>query len=73
MSGGPVFDTTGHLLGLLSSSFTTVENDGPSNVSLLLPALSARFEGGWPGSFFKNPATLLDLDPRICAIDKREA
>ena len=73
MSGGPVFDTTGRLLGLLSSSLTTIENTGPSYVSLLIPAMTTRFEGGWPGSLFTNPSTLLDLDPRICSIDKREA
>jgi hypothetical protein len=40
MSGGPVFDANGHLIGLLCSSFSTDEGDGVSYVSLLWPALT---------------------------------
>jgi len=73
MSGGPVFDSNGKILGLLSSSFTTDSGDGPSYVSLLIPCLSTQFEGGWPGPLFRGKQSLLELDPRICHIDKREA
>ena len=69
MSGGPVFDSTGKVLGLLSSSLSTNENDGPSYVSLLHPALTTRFEGGWPASLFRNTTTLRELSPKFCSID----
>ena len=69
MSGGPVFDSTGLLVGLLSSSF----DEGPSYVSLLWPALVAEFEGGWPNSMFKNKSTLVGLTPPLCAIDRPSA
>jgi len=73
MSGGPVFNSEGKVIGLLSSSFSTSENDGPSYVSLLLPGLVARFEGGWPAGLFNNASSLLDLNPALCSIEGREA
>lgn len=66
MSGGPVFDSKGLLVGLLSSSF----DDGPSYVSLLWPSLAIEFEGGWPPSIFNGKTTLIDLSPSLCIIDK---
>lgn len=69
MSGGPVFDSNGLLIGLLSSSF----DDGPSYVSLLWQSLAIEFEGGWPNSIFKNKSTLIDLSPTLCAIDRSSA
>ncbi len=67
MSGGPAFDGDGKLVGLLSSSF----DQGPSYVSLIWPALTCPFEGGWPAACFPSKTTLLELD--TCAIDKRSA
>lgn len=57
MSGGPVFDANGMLIGLLSSSYDT----GPSYISLLWPSLALEFEGGWPNSFFQSKTTLLNF------------
>jgi len=65
MSGGPVFDSNGLLIGLLSSSY----DEGPSYISLLWPALVTEFEGGWPTSLFKGKTTLLNLSPTLCKID----
>ena len=73
MSGGPVYDAQGMLIGVLSSSVTGEDNDGPSFVSLIWPALVAQFEGGWPEPVFRNPTRLVDLDARLCAIDRRNA
>lgn len=67
MSGGPVFDSEGKLLGLLASSL----DNGPSFVSLLWPALTCPFEGGWPPESFEGKRTLLNID--VCAIDNRSA
>jgi hypothetical protein len=69
MSGGPVFDSKGMLIGLLSSSY----DEGPSYISLIWPALATRFEGGWPNSFFEGEKTLIDLTPQLCSIDKPSA
>lgn len=69
MSGGPVFDSNGMLVGLLSSSY----DEGPSYVSLLWPALAIEFEGGWPTPFFKGKNSLLNLTPGVCKIDRPDA
>ena len=73
MSGGPVFDSTGRVLGLLSASFSSESNDGPSFISLLYPAIPIRFEGGWPQSMHTAPSSLLDQERRMCDIDNRQA
>lgn len=69
MSGGPVFDSKGLLVGLLCSSI----DDGPSYVSLIWPALGIKFAGGWPAEFFENQRTLIDMSPSLCAIDNPKA
>jgi len=71
MSGGPVFDSTGMLIGLLSSSFTFEDSTGPSYVSLLWPALCTQFEGGWPAAYFPGKTSLMEMESRLCAIDNR--
>lgn len=73
MSGGPVFDEHGHLIGLLCSSFSVEEGDGMSYVSLLWPALGVKFEGGWPAAMFPEPRTLLQMSPQTCQIERPEA
>ncbi len=69
MSGGPVFDQAGKVVGLLSTSFSADNNSGPSYVSLLTPALTTRFEGGWPAALFSNPTTLREMGRQLCTID----
>jgi len=71
MSGGPVFDKSGHLVGLLSSS---VEGEGISFVSLLWPALVSKIKSEWPPGLIKDGSTLLSLAERkVCFIEKPEA
>lgn len=72
MSGGPVFDADGFLIGIVCSSFTTRdERDGPAYVSLLLPALTYQFEAGWPRP---SHASLLDLaQTGACDVDRADA
>lgn len=70
MSGGPVFDRHGYLVGLLCSSFSAEDGRGPSYISLLWPALHMEFEGGWPRSpHFDGALTLAGLANGICDID----
>lgn len=73
MSGGPVYDAKGHLVGILSSSVEAADDMGPSFVSLIWPALATAFEGGWPAPLFPSATTLLGLDPRLCVIERRDA
>lgn len=73
MSGGPVYDQFGLLIGLLCSSIELADGAGISYVSSIWPALTTRFEGAWPSGFYKSVVSLSELDPQICFIDKREA
>ena len=53
MSGGPVFDETGHVIGIVSES---IGNDGPDDyvtfVSLIWPVVLFEFEGVYPQGMF---------------------
>lgn len=73
MSGGPVFDKKGRLIGLLSSSLESDDENGPSWVSLLWPVIATEFRGGWPTEIRGTAKTLQEMDPSICVIDGREA
>ncbi|HMG90843.1 MAG TPA: serine protease [Chryseolinea sp.] len=65
MSGGPVFNNEGSLIGILSSSY----DGGPSYASLVWPLLTMGFRGGWPRSAFPDIRTL--VDSADCYIDDR--
>ena len=73
MSGGPAFDSHGRLVGILSTSVGDTAGGDPSFVSLVWPALTTRFKGGWPAQVFGAESRLLELDPQLCDIDDRGA
>lgn len=73
MSGGPVFDETGYLVGLVCSSVEISESEGVAYVSLLWPAMAARFESTWLKGLLPSPISLLELDRRLCHIERPEA
>lgn len=73
MSGGPVYDCHGLLVGLLCSSVDYEDGAGISYVSMLWPALTARFEGVWPAGLYRGAQSLLELDRRLFAIDRPDA
>jgi hypothetical protein len=75
MSGGAVFDSSGFLIGLASSSFDCGldAEPAPTYVALHWPMLGQRFQGEWPVA--DRPGTsrsLLDLGPR-CQIERPDA
>jgi hypothetical protein len=72
MSGGPVLDSVGRLVGLVCSSIEAEDNLGPAYVSLLWPALVHPFLGAWPIQVYQSVQTLLAM-PIGCSIDGREA
>jgi hypothetical protein len=65
MSGGPVFDHTGRVVGILSKCLPP---DGPSYVSLLWPALLVPIHGEWPKQAHTPRLALCDPGAR-CSID----
>ncbi len=73
MSGGPAFDKDGNVIGILSTGIDAPEGRGPSQVSLLWPALTATIIPAFLIHLFPDPARLLDVDLRFCGIEGRSA
>jgi hypothetical protein len=73
MSGGPAFDKNGRLIGILTSSFETEDDLGPSYVSLLWPALVVTIVPAWLQEFVGGPKSLLEMDRQLCGIDRPNA
>jgi Trypsin-like peptidase domain len=72
MSGGPVFDSRGFLVGLIRRSWETIDEPSPMLSTLLWPTLGHRFDGGWPMLFQQK--SLLELNRAgVCFIDRPEA
>ncbi len=69
MSGGPAFDSEGHLIGVLCSGFGDGDStEGPSYISMLYPALYESFLTAWPNALYPERTTLLEIDRRLCPI-----
>lgn len=73
MSGGPVFDFRGHLIGLACSSINISRTEGTSYISLLWQSLASRFVHPGMPHFYKGDISLIDLENRLCRIDNRSA
>ncbi len=72
MSGGPVFDQHGHLLGLVSTSLGADDHVGPAFVSLIWPALITPIEPIWPNGLHTAGRPLFEFGV-LCCIDKADA
>lgn len=72
MSGGPAFDERGFLIGLLSSSNENEQGD-ITFVSLLWPSLTVRVTPPWPPGLYQAPVSLLEMDRRLCGIERPDA
>jgi len=73
MSGGPVFDDEGWLIGVLSSSVSGEHHDSPSFVSLAISALGHRFTGGWPDPGSHVIRSLLSMSGKGCHVERPES
>jgi hypothetical protein len=54
MSGGPVFNVAGHLVGIVSSSYEAEDGKGPTYVSLIWPAFQSIVTAPWPRDFWPD-------------------
>ena len=70
LSGGPAFDKNGKLVGILSWSNDDPDGRGPSQVSLLWPALVAKITPAFLPNLFPQPLSLLEMDRNLCGIDR---
>jgi hypothetical protein len=69
MSGGPVFDADGFLIGILSAGMADV-----SYASLIWPALVVKIPLSWPMvTKHIGSVALVDVVGRLCAIDRPDA
>ena len=73
MSGGPAFDRSGRVVGILSASLNESDGRGPSQVSLLWPALVQSLAPAFLTRILPQNVRLLDLHPSLCGIEGRDA
>ena len=64
MSGGPVFDAEGCVIGVNGSSMSHVDGSFTTFVTLLFPAMNEHFQPVWPTGLLPEPCRLLDLNVR---------
>ena len=65
MSGGPVFNSAGKIVGVISSGFDGGENTfGPSYVSLVWPALISTVHAPWPENHWPENTAGLQVDAK---------
>ena len=74
MSGGPVFDSRGYLIGLVARSMETADEPSPTVVSLPWPILGHKVQAGWPPSPELTNRSLLEItDTQACRIERADA
>jgi hypothetical protein len=73
MSGGPVLDKQGHLVGLVSRGLDTEDGEGPTFVSWIIDGLHRKIPLEWPQGLHKSPSSLLELDDLLATIVGRHA
>jgi hypothetical protein len=61
MSGGPVFNEAGHVVGVVSSSVGWEGGNGPTYVSLVWPAALSEVRAPWPQNYWPNDQAGLQL------------
>jgi hypothetical protein len=73
MSGGPVFDQRGFLVGILATGIEAENGTAASYVSLLWSSLGARFKADWLPGAFPETTTFLELATTCCSIERPQA
>jgi V8-like Glu-specific endopeptidase len=68
MSGGPVLDETGAIVGLLAAGEETLEEGPRSSVAWILQAFEFALDLPWPPGVYPNMPNLLDLPESLIAI-----
>ncbi len=72
LSGGPAFDKHGKVFGILSVSIDDPDGRGPSQISMIWPGLAMTISPAFLERFMPAGFRLLDLDDRLCGIDRRD-
>lgn len=61
MSGGPVFNAEGHLVGIVSTSYDSDDLRGPTFISLIWPAVVGEVAANWPPGYWPNDRADLNV------------
>jgi hypothetical protein len=72
LSGGPAFDKNGKVFGILSISNNDPDGRGPSQISMIWPALARDLSPAFLKHWMPANFRLLDLDDKLCGIDRRD-
>jgi hypothetical protein len=72
LSGGAAFDKHGKVFGILSVSIDDPDGRGPSQISMIWPGLVVSISPTFLERFMPASFRLLDLDYRLCGIDRRD-
>lgn len=73
MSGGAAIDSNGHVVGIISRGYQTLEGDGPTYVSWPIKSLKRQLTLSWPPGFYGEQTTPLGIDPSVLFIDGRNS
>jgi Trypsin-like peptidase domain len=75
MSGGPVFDSRGFLVGMVTAAMVCEDEPSPTYTALLWKLFGQKFIGGWPSTLVESePKSFLDLhDRHLCEIERASA
>jgi hypothetical protein len=72
LSGGPAFDKNGKVFGILSASINDPDGRGPSQISMIWPALAMTISPSFLEHHMPARFKLLELDNKVCGIDRRD-
>lgn len=78
MSGGPVFDSQGYLVGVTGAGLEMVEDGQPKAVSpsyawQVWPCLLRPFRPTWPKAINSGVTSLLEMKGGLCAVERPDA
>jgi len=62
MSGGAVFDSSGHLVGIISTGMDVEGRDGPTYAAWIVPGLVRDVTIPWPPGLYPNPVRVANAN-----------
>lgn len=65
MSGGPVFNSEGHLVGIVSTSYEADDLRGPTFVPLIWPATVSEVAAPWPPDFWPDSVASMETAKKL--------
>jgi hypothetical protein len=61
MSGGAVLDAAGDLIGIISTSFDTIDRRGPTTAAWIGPTMGRAVECPWPPGVVMKSSPVIDI------------